>query len=476
MANVTKIKATPKPLTMKEAEKRNLKVAAYARVSTDHEDQQTSLAAQTDYYWQMINSHPGWEMVKIYADEGISGLSAKSRPAFQEMMEACEKGEIDLILTKSISRFARNTVDSITAIRKLKERGIGVFFEKENIYSLDSKGEFILTLMSSLAQEESRSISENVAWGHRKRFADGKSSLAYSRFLGYDRGPNKYEMVINEEQAVIVRRIFYLFLVGYAPATIAKIMEKEGCIAPAGGDRWNPQTVRRMLENEKYKGDALLQKEFTVDFLRKKSKKNEGELPQYYVENDHEAIISRELFDYVQEEIKNRLDFKAGRYSGVAPFTSKLLCGKCGEKFGAKQLHSNSRYKKTVWMCNGRYGHGRGSENRCMIHCIYDEGLTRIVYWAAWKLFIRRKIKKVVIAILSEILPEERMEDVEKALVKLRDMPAQRLLRDDDDMAIFMRQLIVMPEGTVEITLIDGSTITYILNDEDGTIHKEVLG
>jgi len=208
MANVTKIKATPKPLTMKEAEKRNLKVAAYARVSTDHEDQQTSLAAQTDYYWQMINSHPGWEMVKIYADEGISGLSAKSRPAFQEMMEACEKGEIDLILTKSISRFARNTVDSITAIRKLKERGIGVFFEKENIYSLDSKGEFILTLMSSLAQEESRSISENVTWGHRKRFADGKSSLAYSRFLGYDKGPNKYEMVVNEEQAVIVRRIF----------------------------------------------------------------------------------------------------------------------------------------------------------------------------------------------------------------------------------------------------------------------------
>jgi len=460
---------------MKEAEKRTLNVAAYARVSTDHEDQQTSLAAQTDYYWQMINSHPGWAMVKVYADEGISGLSAKSRPAFQEMMAACERGEIDLILTKSISRFARNTVDSITAIRKLKERGIGVFFEKENIYSLDSKGEFILTLMSSLAQEESRSISENVTWGHRKRFADGKSSLAYSRFLGYDKGPNKYEMVVNEEQAVDVRRIFYLFLVGHTPTTIARIMEAEGRMAPAGGDRWNPQTVRRMLENEKYKGDALLQKEFTVDFLRKKSKKNEGEVPQYYVENDHEAIISRELFDYVQEEIKNRLDFKSGRYSGVAPFSSKIRCGKCGAKFGPKPFHSNDQYKKIVWMCINRYRNGRDPEKRCMIHSIYDEGLARIVYWVVWKLFIARKIKRVVLDILSEILPEERMSDVEKSLVKIRLMPVQKLLRDDNDMAIIIRQLTVMPEGTVEVTMIDSSSIAYTLTNEDGIIHEEVM-
>lgn len=255
---VTKLKSIPKPATFEESTKTTMRVAAYARVSTDHEDQQTSLAAQTDYYEKFIASHTGWEFVGIYVDDGISGLRTDRREGFNRMIEDCLAGRIDLVLTKSVSRFARNTVDSVTTIRRLREKGIGVFFEKENIWTLDSKGEFLLTLMSSLAQEESRSISENVCWGQRKRFADGKSSLAYSRFLGYDKGPEKYTMVVNEEQAVLVRRIFFLFLQGYTPHRIAQIMVAEGAKAPAGGDAWNAPTVHRILSNEKYKGDALL--------------------------------------------------------------------------------------------------------------------------------------------------------------------------------------------------------------------------
>jgi DNA invertase Pin-like site-specific DNA recombinase len=270
---ITQIAPLPKPATFKDTTKAILRVAAYARVSTDHEDQQSSLEAQTEYYKKLISERPGWQFVRIYVDDGISGLRTEHREGFNRMIEDCLAGTVDLVLTKSISRFARNTVDSVSTIRKLKEKGIAVYFEKENIYTMDSKDEFLLTIMSSLAQEESRSISENVTWGQRKRMADGKVSLAYSRFLGYDKGADKYTMVVNEEQAVTVRRIFRMFLQGYTPHRIAAILTEDNVTAPSGGNEWNQQTVRRMLSNEKYKGDALLQKEFTVDFLQKKRKK-----------------------------------------------------------------------------------------------------------------------------------------------------------------------------------------------------------
>lgn len=221
---ITRLAAIPRPATFKEAAKSVQRVAAYARVSTDHEDQETSLSAQTEYYRKKITEHPGWEFVEIYVDDGISGLSTKHREGFNRMVEDCLAGRIDLILTKSISRFARNTVDTVTTIRKLKDSGVGVYFEKENIFTTDSKGEFLLTIMSSLAQEESRSISENVTWGQRKRMADGKVSIAYGRFLGYDKGSEKYTMVVNEEQSRIVRRIFYMFLQGYTPHTMAGLL------------------------------------------------------------------------------------------------------------------------------------------------------------------------------------------------------------------------------------------------------------
>lgn len=334
--------------------KKKRRVAGYARVSTDHEDQTTSYEAQVAYYTDYIKSRDDWEFVAIYTDEGISATNTKKREGFKAMIADALAGKIDLIVTKSVSRFARNTVDSLTTVRQLKEEGIEIYFEKENIWTLDSKGELLITIMSSLAQEESRSISENVTWGHRKRFADGKVSFAYSRFMGLDKDKETGKIVVNPEQAEVVRLIFRLFLEGRTPHSIASELTKRGIKTPGGKDVWNQQTVRRMLSNEKYKGDALLQKEFTVDFLQKKMKKNEGEVPQYYVEGNHEAIIDPAVFDMVQAELAKRS--KGGsRYSGVSIFSNKIKCTDCGGWYGSKVWHSTDRYRKIVYHCNRKY-------------------------------------------------------------------------------------------------------------------------
>lgn len=282
---------------------RKRRVAGYARVSTDHEDQVTSYEAQVDYYTSYIKGRNDWEFVGIYTDEGISATNTRHRDGFNTMVKDALDNKIDLIITKSVSRFARNTVDSLTTVRKLKDKGIEVYFEKENIWTLDAKGELLITIMSSLAQEESRSISENTTWGQRKRFADGKVSVPFKQFLGYDKGQDG-NLVVNREQARTVKLIYRLYLSGYTFHFIASDLTERGIKTPAGCDVWSPSTVRSILTNEKYKGDALLQKRYTVDFLTKKTKANQGEVPQYYVENDHEAIVSPQVFDLAQEEIK----------------------------------------------------------------------------------------------------------------------------------------------------------------------------
>lgn len=253
----------------------------------------------------------------------------------------------------TISRFARNTVDSLTTVRKLKDKGIEIYFEKENIWTLDIKGELLITIMSSLAQEESRSISENVTWGHRKRFADGKVSVPYRHFLGYDKGTDG-NLVVNKEQAKTVKLIYRLFLDGYTFHSIAGELTSRGLKTPAGKSKWYPKTVESILTNEKYKGDALLQKRFTVNFLTKETKDNEGEVPRYYVEHNHEAIISPQIFDWVQEEIKRRREGKK-RYSGVSIFSSKIKCGDCGGWYGAKVWHSKDKYRRTIYRCNDKF-------------------------------------------------------------------------------------------------------------------------
>ena len=352
--NVTMIPATRNLHTrvLKDSTAKR-RVAGYARVSTDSDEQFTSYEAQVDYYTKYIQRNPAWTFVDVYTDEGISGTNTKKRDGFNQMIADALAGRIDLIVTKSVSRFARNTVDSLTTVRKLKERGVEVFFEKENIYTLDSKGELLITIMSSLAQEESRSISENVTWGRRKQFADGKVSLPYKRFLGYEKGPDGLPQIV-PEQAKIVVYIFDLFMMGLTPGAIAKRLTSEGIPTPGGKAVWQDSTIKSILSNEKYKGDALLQKEFTLDYLEKTKKINEGEVPQYYVRGSHPAIIDPEYFDKVQAEIERRK--KAGhRYNGTKFLSSRIVCGDCGGFYGAKVWNSNSKYRRVIWQCNNKF-------------------------------------------------------------------------------------------------------------------------
>lgn len=329
------------------------RVAAYARVSTDNEEQLTSYEAQVDYYTNYIQGRDDWEFAGVYTDEGITGTNTKKREGFKSMVADALAGKIDLIITKSVSRFARNTVDSLTTIRKLKEHCVEVYFEKENIWTFDSKGELLLTIMSSLAQEESRSISENCTWGQRKRFADGKVTVPFKRFLGYDMGPDR-NLVVNPEQAKLVKRIYGMFLLGKSPFQIASTLTEEGIPPPGGKDHWNASNIRSILTNEKYKGDALLQKTYTVDFLTKKKKANEGEIPQYYVRDNHEAIIDRETFEMVQALMATRTKGN-NRRSCVSVFSSRIMCADCGGWYGPKVWHSNDPYRKVIWQCNHKF-------------------------------------------------------------------------------------------------------------------------
>lgn len=329
------------------------KACGYARVSTDSDEQFTSYEAQVDYYTKYIKSRPELEFVKVYADEGITATNTKRRDGFNEMIDDALAGKIDLIIAKSVSRFARNTVDSLTTIRKLKDNGVECYFEKENIYTFDGKGELMITIMSSLAQEESRSISENVTWGQRKRFSDGKVKIPIKNFLGYIKEKDG-TYSINEEEAKVIRTIYRKFIDGYTPNKIGTYLEGLGIKTPCGKTKWACSTIVSILKNEKYKGDALLQKTFTVDFLQHKVKKNDGEIPQYYVENSHPAIIPPEEWEIVKLELERRN--KIGKaYSSKNCFGSKLICEDCGSFYGPKLWHSTDKYKKVIWLCNKKY-------------------------------------------------------------------------------------------------------------------------
>ncbi|MBR2703730.1 MAG: recombinase family protein [Oscillospiraceae bacterium] len=339
------------------------KVAAYARVSTDHEEQQSSYEAQCDYYTNYIRKRDDWEFAGIYSDEGVTGTSTKKREGFTRMVDDALAGKIDLIITKSVSRFARNTVDSLTTIRKLKEHGTEVFFEKESIWTFDSKGEMLLTILSSLSQEESRSISENVKWGQRKKFSDGRFSMCYGRFLGYDKG-----MVINEEQAKTIVFIYSEFIMGLSPKAIAKKLTELGYETPGGQKKWYEGTVRSILKNEKYKGCALLQKTYTPDFLTKKSVKNDGKVPQFFVEDSHPAIIDPDQFELVQDIFEERA--REPKHSGATIFSGKIRCGCCGGWYGSKVWHSNDKYRRIIWQCNAKFK----DKTRCQTpHMTEDE-------------------------------------------------------------------------------------------------------
>ena len=344
--------------TVKADDTPKLRVAAYCRVSTDSEEQATSYEAQVEHYTNYIKGNPEWELAGIYADDGITGTNTKKRDEFNRMIEDCMEGKIDMVITKSISRFARNTLDCLKYIRQLKDKNIPVFFEKENINSMDSKGEIMLTIMASLAQQESQSLSQNVKLGFQFRYQQGEVQVNHNRFLGYTKDENK-RLVIVPEEAEVVKRIYREYLDGASLLQIARGLEADGILTAANKRKWRPETLKKILQNEKDIGDALLQKTYTVDFLSKKRVVNNGIVPQYYVENSHEPIIPREIFMQVQEEMVRRANLQAGKsgkrriYSSKYALSSIVYCGECGDIY--RRVHWNNRgCKSIVWRCVSR--------------------------------------------------------------------------------------------------------------------------
>ena len=330
------------------------KVAAYARVSMESERLQHSLSAQVSYYSSLIQQNPAWEYAGVYADDGITGTKTNDRTEFNRMIADCEAGKIDIILTKSISRFARNTVDLLNAVRHLKELGISVQFEKEHIDSLSEDGELMLTLLASFAQEEVRSLSDNVKWGTRKRFEKG---IPNGRFQIYGYRWDGDHLVVEPEEAKIVKLIYVNFLNGLSAESTEKQLEEMG-VKSYKGQHFGNTSIRQILGNITYTGNLLFQKEYTVDPISKKSRKNQGELPQYWVENTHEAIIPMEVYQAVQEEKARRreLGVFANWSINTSCFTSKIKCGRCGKSY----QRSNRKGRKdpdanyTVWICGTR--------------------------------------------------------------------------------------------------------------------------
>jgi len=348
-----------------KSKSRRLNVAAYCRVSSESDEQQNSYQVQIEYYTNYILSNPEWNLVDIFADEGISGTQTKNRTEFNRMIRMCKKKKIDLILCKSTSRFSRNTVDCLDYVRLLKSLGIGVIFEKENINTLTAQSEFILALYSSFAQAESESISKNITLGNQMAFKDGRVRYQYAHWLGYRKGDDgKPEIVPEEVEAV--KTVFRLFLEGKTHRVIADYMNEHNYPNRSSTGLWVNSMVKRILENEKYIGDCLLQKTYTVDCITHKSAKNKGERPMYYVSDCHPAIIDRDTFNRVQQEIARRNSKRSAstknpteqsKYSSKYALTELLICGECGTACRRCRWTSHNR-NRTVWRCIKRLEHG----------------------------------------------------------------------------------------------------------------------
>ena len=341
------------------------RVAAYCRVSTDSEEQLTSYQNQMRVYTEMIAANKEWEFAGLYADEGISGTRADKRPEFQRMIRDCQNGKIDYIITKSVSRFARNTVECLEYVRSLKAQGIGIFFEEQNIDTLKNESELYLVIYAGFAQSESESISKHITWTYRKKFEEGKVSFQYKNFLGYRKGADSQPEIVPEE-AAIVERIYEMFLAGQPVKVIAQTLQAEKIEIPGKNLSFSKNMIMNILRNEKYCGDCILQKTVTVDCISKTRKVNQGEAPMYIVENNHPAIISREVFNRAQEELIRRQALRAksdktsitatGKYSKYA-LTEVLQCAECGSRYRRVTWTAHGR-KKIVWRCISRLDYG----------------------------------------------------------------------------------------------------------------------
>lgn len=346
---------------------RRIRVAAYCRVSTKQEEQLNSYEVQKKFYTEKINSNPDWQMVGIFADKGITGTSVLKRDEFNKMIKLCKNKKIDMILVKSISRFARNTVDCLHYTRMLKTLGVDVFFEEQGIHSIKSDAEFYISIYGTIAQSESENISANVKWGKLQSAKEGKVVFSYKNFLGYRKSADG-KPEIDEEQAETVRMIYDRFLAGDSLNQIAEKLQNEQRLSPAGKNEWSTSTIRSILSNEKYKGDAIINKTFTVDCLTKEVRKNRGERPKYYVENSHPAIIDAETFGRVQEELARRIGkkkvkeigtkTKQGKYSSKYALTELLICGECHTPYRRCTWTAHGR-KQIVWRCIKRLDYGK---------------------------------------------------------------------------------------------------------------------
>ena len=358
------------PAKVQTAESRDkyhqLRVAAYCRVSTELEEQQNSYQVQIAYYTDLINKKKEWTLAGIFADEGISGTQTKKRTEFNRMIRMCRNKKIDLVITKSKSRFARNTVDCLEYVRQLKDLGIGVIFEKENINTLTMTSEFMIALYGSFAQAESESISKNVSWGKEKAYREGKVQFQYKHLLGYKKGADGKPEIIPEE-AETVKLIYTMFLDGHSMKNIALILHVKGIHTKTGSTEWRTNTITRILQNEKYVGDALLQKTFTSDCITHKVVKNHGERPMYLVTNHHDPIIDRDTYNRVQQELarrnsKRKISDKTvteqGKYSSKYALSELLICGHCGTPYRRTTWAARGK-KQIVWRCLSRLEHGK---------------------------------------------------------------------------------------------------------------------
>lgn len=346
---------------------RRIRVAAYCRVSTKQEEQINSYEVQKKHYTEKINANPEWQMVGIFADRGITGTSVLKRDEFNKMIKLCKNKKIDMILVKSISRFARNTVDCLHYTRMLKTLGIDVYFEEQGIHSIKSDAEFYISIYGTIAQSESENISANVKWGKLQSAKEGKVAFTYKNFLGYRKGADGKPQ-IDEEQAETVKIIYDRFLAGDSLKQIAVKLQNEKRLSPSGRNEWSTATIRSILSNEKYKGDAIINKTFTVDCLTKEIRKNNGERPKYYVENNHPAIIDDETFGRVQEELARRIGKKKvkeigtkteqGKYSSKYALTELLICGECHTPYRRCTWTAHGK-KRIVWRCVKRLDYGK---------------------------------------------------------------------------------------------------------------------
>ena len=461
------IPATKKAYRKAEQKSDKIRVAAYCRVSSEEDKQLNSFENQVEHYTDYIEGNPDYILAGIYADEGISGTNTRRREQFNQMIEDCKDGKIDLVITKSISRFARNTQDCLNYSRMLKDLGIGIIFEKENVNTLEAAGELLFTILASLAQDESRSISENVKWGKQAQFAKGKWSMDYNKFYGYDRNENG-ELVVNPEQAKVVKWMFEAFISGTNPDVIKRILNEKKIPTASGAKSWSVSTIKQMLRNEKHKGDVYIQKYYTPDFLSHRLAKNEGQLPMYHIKADHEAIVDEETWEAVQLEL-DRIDaFREEHHLGTMgqstdkrPFSHKVICGCCGHTFSRRQL-TRSWGKIYIWDCGQKYI-AKGVKGCVDNDTIYEAELFD-GFIAAWNKILSRRN--------TNMRKWERMLKSDNALQRVR---AKQFIEITDGMEPLIEIDLQLVSRVFDHCIVQkgGDTVYKFLDGTEYTIHTK---